>query len=90
MSDNITEPPKPPQPSPNDFEVHAKLPRVGEVKLTLYQETWDKISQSLQHRGLWVSLMALLGLLGVQSNFSPNSKSQIIPVPDTPKPTLNR
>jgi hypothetical protein len=90
MSNKITEPPKPKQSLSNDFEVHAKFPRVGEVKLTLYQETWDKVSQSLQHRGFWALVLVLIGLFGVQSNFSSNPKSQIEPTTERPKPVLNR
>jgi hypothetical protein len=90
MSNNITEPPKPQPPLSNDFEVHAKFPRVGEVKLTLYQETWDKVSQSLQNKGFWVLVVVLLGLFGVQSNFSSNPKSQMESTSERPKSVLSR
>jgi hypothetical protein len=90
MSNKVTEPPKPKLPLSNDFEVHAKFPRVGEVKLTLYQETWDKVSQSLQNKGFWVLAVVLFGLFGVQSNFSLNPKSQMESASERPKPVLGR
>jgi hypothetical protein len=89
MSENITEPPESKPPSGENFEVHAKLPQVGEVKLTLYQEAWSRVAQFWRRPELWIVGGVLFGsIFGMPSIFMPPQQPQplIVPKTETAKP----
>jgi hypothetical protein len=47
-----------------DFELQAKIPGIGELRLKLYQDTWTGLLKFIQHQWPWVMVMLLSGTIG--------------------------
>lgn len=90
MSKKITESLDSQQGLSDDFELHAKVPGMGEVNLKLYQEAWNKASQFLKGNGWWMFSALLLSAIGVQNNVVSHLKPFVLPTTQVERPQTNR